>query len=99
MALVLWGRAKVAADSGVPDDGQGFGRVTLAQNVRSADEVDEVVAAAADAGAVITRRPARRRSTAATPAFFPDPDGHVWEIAHNPGFTLDDDGALVLPEF
>ena len=51
MVLVLWGRAKLAADSGVADDGSGFDRVTLAQNVRSAEEVDAIVAAAADAGA------------------------------------------------
>ena len=56
LVLVLWARAKLAADSGVPDDGRGFDGVTLAQNVRSADEVDAVVAAAAEAGATVTRQ-------------------------------------------
>jgi uncharacterized protein len=98
MALVLWDRGKLAADSGVPDRGSGFDGVVLAQNVRSVAEVDEVVAAAAEAGATVTRAP--------SPTFyggyagvFLDPDGHAWEVAFNPGFTLDDDGALVLPEF
>jgi uncharacterized glyoxalase superfamily protein PhnB len=98
MALVLWGHAKLAADSGVPDDGQGFDRVALAQNVRSADEVDAVVAAAAEAGATVTRRPAPTFYGGYAGVFL-DPDGHAWEIAHNPGFALTDDGALVLPEF
>jgi predicted lactoylglutathione lyase len=98
MALVLWDRGKLAADTGIPDRGSGFDGVVLAQNVRSGAEVDEIVAAAAQAGATVTRAP--------SPTFyggyagvFLDPDGHAWEVAFNPGFTLDDDGALVLPEF
>jgi uncharacterized glyoxalase superfamily protein PhnB len=98
MAFILWGRDKLAADSGVADDGQGFHGMTLAQNVRSAEEVDAVVTAAAEAGATVSRKP--------SPTFyggyagvFLDPDGHAWEIAFNPGFTLTDEGALVLPEF
>jgi uncharacterized protein len=98
MALVLWARAKLAADSGVPDDGQGFDRVVLAHNVRSADEVDAVVAGAAEAGATVTRRPAPTFYGGYAGVFL-DPDGHAWEIAHNPGFMLTDEGALVLPEF
>jgi uncharacterized protein len=99
MALVLWSREKLALDSGVVDDTpRGFGGFGLAHNVRSRDEVDEVVAAARAAGATVTRDPA--------PTFyggyagvFRDLDGHVWEVAHNPGFALDDDGGLVLPDF
>ena len=98
MALVLWSREKLAADSGLDDRGtDGFGGVALAQNVRSPEEVDDVVARAADAGATVTRPPA--------PTFyggyagcFTDPDGHVWEIAHNPAFELAPDGALTIPE-
>ena len=98
MALVLWSREKLAADSGLDDRGtDGFGGVALAQNVRSPEEVDDVVARAADAGATVTRPPA--------PTFyggyagcFTDPDGHVWEIAHNPAFELAPDGALPIPE-
>jgi uncharacterized protein len=98
LALVLWGRDKLAADSGVPDDGSGFDRVTLAQNVRSAAEVDAVVAAAAEAGASVTRQPATTFYGGYAGVFL-DPDGHAWEISFNPGFTITDDGALVLPEF
>jgi uncharacterized protein len=98
MALVLWGRDKLAADSGVPDDGSGFDRVTLAQNVRSAAEVDAVVAAAAEEGASVTRQPATTFYGGYAGVFL-DPDGHAWEISFNPGFTITDDGALVLPEF
>jgi predicted lactoylglutathione lyase len=96
VVLVLWDRAKLAADSGLTDVGSGFDGVALAQNVRSADEVDAVVAAAREAGATVTRPP--------SPTFyggyagvFLDPDGHAWEVAYNPGFTFDDDGGLVLP--
>ena len=99
MVVVLWGREKVAADSGVPDDGRGtFDGVTLAQNVRSNAEVDAIVAAAAEAGATVTRAPGPTFYGGYAGVFL-DPDGHAWEIAFNPGFTIADDGALVLPEF
>ena len=98
LALVLWSRATLADDSGVPDDGTGFDRMTLAQNVRSAAEVDAVVAAAADAGASVTRAPGPTFYGGYAGVFL-DPDGHAWEIAHNPGFTLAPDGSLVLPQF
>ena len=99
MVLTLWGRAKLAADCGVPDDGRGtFDGVALAQNVRSAAEVDAVVAAAAEAGATVTRAPGPTFYGGYAGVFL-DPDGHAWEIAHNPGFTLADDGALTVPTF
>lgn len=99
MVVVLWGRAKVAADAGVRDPGaDGFGGMTLAQNVRSPAEVDEVLAAAARAGARITQV-ARETFYGGYAGFFADPDGHLWEIAYNPGFSLDADGALTLPDF
>ncbi|MEV4195299.1 VOC family protein [Streptomyces toxytricini] len=97
LALVLWGRDKLAQDSGI-GDAPGWGGISLAHNVRSPQEVDELVETARRAGAAVTRPPA--------PTFyggyagvFTDPDGHVWEIAHNPGFTLADDGTLTLPDF
>ena len=96
-AVVLWSRAKLAADSGV-EIGSGWGGTALAQNVRSRAEVDEVVAAAEAAGATVTRPPAET-FYGGYAACFADPDGHVWEVAHNPGFTLTDDGELVLPDF
>jgi uncharacterized glyoxalase superfamily protein PhnB len=99
LAVVLWGRAKVAADAGVADEHpSGFGGIVLAHNVRSTAEVDAVVAAAEAAGATVTRPPAAT-FYGGYAGCFADPDGHVWEIAHNPGFTLTDDGSLVLPDF
>lgn len=100
LALVLWGREKLAADSGVPDrasDG-GFDGIALAHNVRSDAEVDALTAAAEAAGATVTRAPART-SYGGYAACITDPDGHVWELAHNPGFGLAEDGSLVLPDF
>jgi predicted lactoylglutathione lyase len=100
LALVLWGRAALADDAAIedrhPDD--GYGGVALAHNVRTRGEVESIVAAAAAAGATITK-PAAETSYGGYAAYFTDPDGHVWEVAHNPGFTLTDDGALVLPDF
>ncbi len=96
-AIVLWARAKLADDAGIDDTGSdGFGGVALAQNVRSREEVDEIVAAAEGAGATITK-PAAKTFYGGYAAYFADLDGHLWEIAHNPGFTLRDDGSLVLP--
>jgi predicted lactoylglutathione lyase len=100
LALVLWGRAKLAADSGVPDrpaDGS-FDGIALAHNLRSREEVNDLVDAAERAGATITRPPAET-SYGGYAACFADPDGHIWEIAHNPGFTLAEDGTLQLPDF
>jgi uncharacterized glyoxalase superfamily protein PhnB len=98
-AVVLWGRAKLAADAGIRDEGSdGFGGVALAQNVRSRDEVDEIVSAAAAAGAQVTRPPAET-FYGGYAGYFRDPDGHVWEVAYNPGFALDDAGNLTLPTF
>jgi hypothetical protein len=99
LAVVLWGRDKLAADAGVADtSGPGFGGIALAHNVRSTDEVDRVVAAAADAGATVTRPP-DEAFYGGYAGYFTDLDGHAWEIAYNPGFHLDDDGSLVLPDF
>jgi uncharacterized glyoxalase superfamily protein PhnB len=99
MAVVLWGGSKLAVDAGIEDvAADGFGGVALAQNVRSPDEVDAVLAAAVAAGATLTR-PAAPTFYGGYAGYFRDPDGHVWEISHNPGFTLHDDGSLHLPDF
>lgn len=99
LALVLWGREKLAADAGIADPGGGgFGGITLAHNVGSRAEVDAIIADAQAAGASITR-PAQETFYGGYAGVFADLDGHLWEIAHNPGFTLGPDGALVLPDF
>jgi uncharacterized glyoxalase superfamily protein PhnB len=98
-AVVLWGRDKLAADSGLEDAGPaGFGGIALAHNVRSRAEVDELVGAAQAAGATVTRPPAET-FYGGYAGVFTDPDGHPWEIAFNPGFQLADDGSLTLPDF
>jgi uncharacterized protein len=93
--LSLWSRELLAEDSGVSDGG-GWGGVTLAQNVRSEAEVDSVIAAARAAGARIAREPGRT-SWGGYSGVFVDPDGHPWEVAHNPGFELREDGSVILP--
>ena len=97
-AVVLWGREKLAADAGVTDDGGRFGGIVLAHNVRSRAEVDELVGRAASAGATVTR-PAAETFYGGYAGCFRDPDGHVWEIAHNPGLPLDEQGNLTVPQF
>ncbi|MET7877822.1 VOC family protein [Micromonospora sp. DT68] len=96
LALVLWSRDKLAADAGITDPGTGA--MTLAQNVRSRAEVDELIATAIEAGAEVTQ-PARETFYGGYAGCFADPDGHVWEIAWNPGFPLGPDGALTVPDF
>jgi uncharacterized protein len=94
MIFALWSRAKLAADSTV-EDGGGWGGITLAHNVRSPADVDAVIDQARAAGGRIGR------AGAATPwggysGVFVDPDGHPWEVAHNPGWTIADDGSASL---
>jgi predicted lactoylglutathione lyase len=96
LALVLWSRDKLAADAGVPASSPGG--MVLAQNVRSRAEVDELMATAAEVGAEVTQ-PARETFYGGYAGCFADPDGHVWEIAWNPGFALGPDGSLTLPDF
>jgi catechol 2,3-dioxygenase-like lactoylglutathione lyase family enzyme len=94
MIVALWGRGRLAEDSGV-EDGGGWGGVTLALNVRSPAEVDAVIEQARTAGARIARSPAETFWGGYSGAFV-DPDGHPWEIAHNPHWTLADDGSVSL---
>jgi uncharacterized protein len=95
MVLALWARDRLAADSAVSDPG-GWGGVTLAHNVRSEAGVDRVIGEARAAGATIGREPAPTPWGGYSGVFI-DPDGHPWEVAHNPGFDLRDDGSVVLP--
>ncbi|MEV6104849.1 VOC family protein [Streptomyces sp. NPDC051940] len=100
LGLVLWGRRELAADCGLEKlaEGDGFGGITLAHNVRSPAEVDALMAAAERAGATVTRA-ARSSELGFYTGVFTDPDGHAWEIAHNPGFPLAADGTLTIPDF
>lgn len=94
MVVGLWDRAKLADDSAVSDPG-GWGGVTLAHNVGSPSEVDAVLAEAEHAGAMIGRRGAETFWGGYSGVFI-DPDGHPWEVAHNPFWPIADDGSIVL---
>jgi predicted lactoylglutathione lyase len=92
--LALWDRARLAEDSCVVDAG-GWGGVTLALNLGSRAEVDAATEEARAAGATIGREPAET-FWGGYSAVFIDPDGHPWEIAHNPHWTLTPDGGVQL---
>ncbi len=94
MIVALWGRAQLAEDSVVSDTG-GWGGITLAHNVRSPEEVDAVLAEAESAGATIGR-PGAETFWGGYSGVFLDPDGHPWEVAHNPGWTIAADGSIRL---
>jgi catechol 2,3-dioxygenase-like lactoylglutathione lyase family enzyme len=96
MVFALWSREELAADSGVTDGG-GWGGITPAWNVGSPAEVDAIIEAARAAGATIAREPAET-FWGGYSAVFIDPDGHPWEIAHNPFWTLEPDGSVRLPD-
>jgi predicted lactoylglutathione lyase len=94
MIVALWGRDHLIADSSVADSG-GWGGVTLAYNAGSPTEVDSILAEAEAAGATIGR-PAAPTAWGGYSGVFIDPDGHPWEVAHNPGWRLADDGSIHL---
>jgi predicted lactoylglutathione lyase len=94
MIVALWGRQQLAEDSAVSDTG-GWGGVTLAYNARGRDEVDAVMAEAEAAGAEIGRPPGET-FWGGYSGIFLDPDGHPWEVAHNPNWTIAEDGSVKL---
>jgi predicted lactoylglutathione lyase len=94
MIVALWNRSSLAEDSAVSDSG-GWGGVTLAHNVTSPAEVDRVLEEAKNAGATIGRNGAATFWGGYSGVFI-DPDGHPWEVAHNPGFEIRSDGSVHL---
>lgn len=94
MILALWDRAKLAKDSCV-EDGGGWGGMTLAYNVGSPEEVDDVLATAERAGGSVPR-PGAKTFWGGYSGIFIDTEGHPWEVAHNPGWTLHPDGTVSL---
>ena len=94
MIVALWGREQLADDSGV-EDGGGWGGITPAYNTRSPAEVDAVLAEAEAAGATIPR-PGAETFWGGYSGVFVDPEGHAWEVAHNPHWTIEDNGAVRL---
>ncbi len=94
MVFALWGRSQLAEDSGVTE-GDGWSGITLAHNVRSQSEVDSAMSEAAAAGATIARR-AGDTFWGGYSGVFLDPDGHPWEVAYNPHWTIGPDGSVTL---
>ena len=81
----LYGRDALAEDATVPADGQGFESFALAHNVQSEAEVDNVMSQAIKAGATLAKQP-QKVFWGGYSGYFRDPDGHLWEVAHNPHF-------------
>ena len=94
LVVALWDRARLAEDSGV-EDALGWGGVTLAYNTRSPAEVDEAIEDARTAGAEIAREPGETFWGGYSGAFV-DPEGHPWEVAHNPRWSVEADGSVRL---
>ncbi len=97
LMLGLIGKDALAADQGRPGAALGTGAIALAQNYRSPAEVDAAFAAAVSAGAAALKPP-EKADWGGYSGCYADPDGHVWEIAHNPFWPLDEDGTLAESE-
>jgi hypothetical protein len=95
MILGLWSRSALAEDAGLAPNERGFGGITLAHNARSKDDVDAVFAEAERAGARILKA-AKDTFWGGYSGYFADPDGHPWEIAWNPGWTIDKRGNIKM---
>lgn len=95
VVLGLYPRHLLAEDAGVPEGSTEFSGVTLAQNVGSPEAVDELLAFAVSCGGTLVK-PGQKVFWGGYSGYFADPDGHLWEVAHNPYFPMDEDGALRL---
>jgi uncharacterized protein len=96
LGLSLFGHQALADDAGVSSKGEGFAGISLAINLESEAEVDRVAAEWVACGATLVKQP-ERASWGGYSGYVADPDGHLWELAHNPGFTLHIDGSMQLP--
>jgi uncharacterized protein len=95
MVLALWGREALKEDARLGNAGRGFGGIALAYNTRRREEVDAVLAEANAAGGRILK-PAENTSWGGYSGYFVDPDGHLWEVAWNPAWTIAADGSVRL---
>ena len=96
LGLALYPRDKLAEDAGLADTAPGFSGITLAHNLRSQSEVDQLAAHAVACGARLVKPP-QKVLWGGYSGYIADPDGHLWEIAFNPFFPLTEDGSLALP--
>jgi len=97
MVLGLFPLVELAKDQGRPDATLGMGAMTLAQNFSTEAEVNAAYAKALSCGATGLKTP-EKVFWGGYSGYYADPDGHVWEVAHNPFWPLQDDGSLVLPD-
>lgn len=88
MLLALYPKDKLAEDAMVPNDGRGFAGITLAYNVKTRGEVDEIIADLRRAGVKISKEP-QETFWGGYDAYFQDPDGYSWEIAWIPDFWIE----------
>lgn len=95
LLLALFGADALAADATLAALTPGSGTVALAKNVGTDDEVDAVVEVAATAGATVVKRP-QTAAFGGYHGYFLDPDGVLWEVAHNPGFSIGPDGRVSI---
>jgi catechol 2,3-dioxygenase-like lactoylglutathione lyase family enzyme len=96
LVLSLFPREHLAKDAGLSPEGSGFCGIALAYNTRSREEVERVLEEAEQAGARILK-PAQDTFWGGYSGYFSDPDGYPWEVAWNPGFTIEPDGSIRLP--
>ncbi len=96
IVLALWSRQELATDAGVEDTGATFGGIALAHNARDRAGVDEIVAEALAAGGSLRKQP-EPTPWGGYSGYIADPDGHLWEIAHNPDWPIDRDGSVSMP--
>lgn len=97
VVLAIWGRQALAEDAGVPGHGSGFRGVCCAWNVASEAEADEALARATAAGAKLVKA-GQKSFWGGYLGYFEDPDGHLWEVTHNPFWEMDDSGRITLPK-
>ena len=98
VTLAVWPGEELAKDANIAAaETSRFRGVSLAWNCRSEDDVDAAIERARAAGATVPK-PAQKTFWGGYTGYFADPDGHLWEVAHNPGFPLSDDGRLLLPD-
>jgi catechol 2,3-dioxygenase-like lactoylglutathione lyase family enzyme len=95
--LALWPHRDLAADAGLPHDGLGpYHGFALAHNARSRDEVDAIFASLRAHGVDVAKPPVET-DWGGYSGYFTDPDGHHWEVAHNPFWPLREDGRIAFP--
>jgi catechol 2,3-dioxygenase-like lactoylglutathione lyase family enzyme len=97
MILSLYGWEDLASDATVPSAGEGFRGISVAYNTRSRAEVDATIAEAVAAGGTLVKA-AHEVFWGGYSGYFADPDGHLWEVAHNPGWVIAGDGTISIPQ-